>query len=248
MTDGTQPGAGEGFGNPWAPPESKTSLEKGAQQPPVQDRIPGQPVPQEQPPAAHQPPVPPAGVHDHQTVTSMPAPGFGPPAAPPAHAPGGAAVPPPPVAPTGPGMGAPGMGAPGMGVPGAPGYGYPAYPQGYGWPGMQAPPRNNMGVAAMVLGIVSCCLFCVYGVFSLVLGIVAVVLGVKAKKLADRGEATNRGQAQAGFITGIIGIVLGVAVITLLIVAFAMAATHKDTTFAPYDNHAPAASVSVTQA
>ncbi|WP_330460115.1 DUF4190 domain-containing protein [Streptomyces sp. NBC_00820] len=232
MTDGTQPDAGKGFDNPWAPPESKTSLEKGAQQPPVQDHIPGQPAPQ-------QPPVQPQAVHDHETVTSMPTPGFGPPVPPPAQAPAGAAVPPPPVAPSGPGMGAPQ--APG-------GYGYPGYPQGYGWSGMPTPPRNNMGVTAMVLGIVSCCVFCIYGVFSVVLGVVAVVLGVKGKKLADRGEATNRGQAQTGFITGIIGIVLGLAVITSLIVAFVMATSRQDTTFAPYDNPAPGASVSVTQA
>jgi hypothetical protein len=164
------------------------------------------------------------------------APGYGPPGTPPGlptygapgyaqpNAPGGYAQP-------GPGPGAPG------------GYGYPGYPQGYGWPGMPMAPQNNMGTAAMVLGILSCCLFCIYGVVSLVLGITAIILGVKGKKRADRGEATNRGQAQAGLITGIIGTVLGVVTITLMIIFIAFAVKHgedTDTTDSdPFYNSAP---------
>src|SRR5581483_6762106 len=79
------------------------------------------------------------------------------------------------------------------------------------------------GTAAMVLGILSCCLFCLYGIVGLILGVLAVVFGVKGKRRADRGEATNRGQAQAGFITGIIGIILGLATIAVLIVGIALA-------------------------
>lgn len=126
------------------------------------------------------------------------------------------------------------------------GYGYPGYPQGYGWPGMPMAPQNNMGTAAMVLGILSCCLFCIYGVVSLALGVTAVILGIKGKKRADRGEATNRGQAQAGLITGIIGTVLGVVTIIALIVGIAFAVKHdhdSDTTDSdPYYNSAPSLS------
>ncbi|MET7476812.1 hypothetical protein ABZT17_20895 [Streptomyces sp. NPDC005648] len=181
-------------------------------------------------------------------MTSVPADGFAPPGAagPGAHGPGvgapgygypgypppGAApgpngwaesaVPPPPMAPGGPGPGPQGGGMP----PG--GYGYPAYPQGYGWPGMQVP-QNGLGTSAMILGILSCCLFCIYGIVSLVLGVLAVVLGVKGKRRADRGEATNRGQAQAGFITGIVGIVLGIATIALIVFAIVVASNEGDT-------------------
>ncbi|MEU1316508.1 DUF4190 domain-containing protein [Streptomyces tibetensis] len=194
MTDATQPDGGSH--DPWAPPESTPSLDK------------------------NQTPRPPS-VHDQATVTSMP--GFTPPTGTPQYDPSGAgagAVPPPPVAPTGPG-------APG-------GYGYPGYPQsgytqsgytqsGYGWPGMPPAPQNGLGIAAMVLGIVSCTLFCLYGVVSLVTGILAIVFGIKGRKRAEAGVATNHGQAQAGLIMGIIGIILGITVIVLIAVGITAA-------------------------
>ncbi|WP_307622710.1 hypothetical protein [Streptomyces sp. V3I7] len=127
----------------------------------------------------------------------------------------GPAVPPVPMAPAGHGHGAAGAIPPG-------GYGVPGYPPGYGWPGMPMPPQNGMGTTAMILGILSCVLFCMYGIFSIGLGIAAVVLGVKGKKLVDRGEATNRSQAQAGFITGIVGIVLGVLILAFFAVILVM--------------------------
>lgn len=203
MSDATQPSGDAGGGHdPWAPPESRPSLSK--------DQTPGTPQP-----SAPQPP----SVHDQATIASFPADGFAAPGPAPAdHAPPGATppvggpgpgVPPPPIAPTGPG-------APG-------GYGYPGYPQGYGWSGMPMAPQNGMGLAAMVLGILSCALFCLYGVVSLVLGILAVVFGVKGRRKAERGEADNHGQAQAGLIMGVIGIVLGVAVIVLLAIGITAA-------------------------
>ncbi|MDK1344222.1 DUF4190 domain-containing protein [Streptomyces sp. 378] len=213
MTDATQPDGGSH--DPWAPPESKPSLDKD-------------PAPQ------------PPSVHDQATVTSMP--GFTPPTGTPQYDPSGTgtpqynpsgtgipqydpsgtgAVPPPPVAPTGPG-------APG-------GYGYPGYPQsGYGWPGMPMAPQNGMGVAAMVLGIISCALFCLYGVVSLVTGILAVVFGIKGRKRAEAGVATNHGQAQAGLIMGIIGIILGVTVIVLIAVGITAAINSDDPDDDPY--------------
>ncbi|WP_040906051.1 DUF4190 domain-containing protein [Streptomyces griseoflavus] len=192
MTDATQPGGDSASADdPWAVPEHRTSLDKGAASGT------GRP-----------------SVHDQPTVTSMPGAGFAPPAGgtpPGGTAPGGpgpfdamgSAVPPPPVAPTGPG-------APG-------GYGYPGYPTGgYGWPGMPMQRQNGMGVAAMVLGILACCLFCLYGVVSVVLGILAIVFGIKGRQKAEQGMADNHGQAQAGLTMGIIGLVLGVAVIVLI--------------------------------
>ncbi|WP_028808500.1 DUF4190 domain-containing protein [Streptomyces canus] len=204
MADGTQ-SSGDGR-DPWAPPESGPSLEKS--------------------PSPGQPPSP--SVHDHATVTSVPDGGYGfpPPGAAPGYGypapeqgiPGGpAAVPPPPIGPEG---------------PGAPvGYGYPAYPQGpqgYGGWAPPVPPQNGMGVAAMVLGILSCALFCMYGILSVILGVLAIVFGIKGRKKAERGEATNRGQAQAGFIMGIIGTIIGVAVVVLLIIGITAAINSED--------------------
>ncbi|MFB7458859.1 DUF4190 domain-containing protein [Streptomyces sp. NPDC056188] len=194
MTDGTQAGGGAGAEDPWAPPGDGPSLEKNPS-------APAQPFGPEQPSG-----FPPPSVHDQETMISAPGAGFPPPGF---GAPTAGSVPPPPVAPTGPGV-------PTGPVPG--GYGYPAYPAaGQGWPGMPMPAQNGMGTAAMVLGILSCVMFCVYGIFSVVLGVLAVVFGVKGRRKADRGEANNRGQAQAGLITGIIGIVLGLATIALVI-------------------------------
>ncbi|EST33895.1 hypothetical protein M878_11840 [Streptomyces roseochromogenus subsp. oscitans DS 12.976] len=205
-------------------------------------------------------PAQPPSVHDQATVTSLQTDGFTPPMSPPGFAPpashpgfappaasgfgvpgaapvGAEAVPPPPIAPSGPGIPAP---------PASGGYGYPGYPAGYGWPGMPMAPQNGMGVAALVLGILSICLFCLYGVVSLVLGILAVVFGIKGRRRAELGEATNHGQAQAGLIMGIIGIVLGIAVIVLLAIGI-NAAIHEGSTHSdPYDDSAR--SVSVTAA
>ncbi|MFJ8468387.1 DUF4190 domain-containing protein [Streptomyces swartbergensis] len=169
----------------------------------------------DQPPTAGPP-----SVHDQATVTSMPSAGFTPPVGTPQFdTSGSGAVPPPPAAPTGPAA--------------TGGYGYPGYPQaGYGWPGMPPAPQNGMGIAAMVLGIVSCTLFCLYGVVSLVTGILAVVFGIKGRKRAEAGVATNHGQAQAGLIMGIIGIILGIAVIVLIAVGITAAINSDE----PYDD------------
>ncbi|MFE9403927.1 hypothetical protein ACFYNY_19360 [Streptomyces sp. NPDC006530] len=213
MSDNTQqPSGGPEPRDPWAPPEHKVPLDK--------------------------PPV-----HDQQTVIAMPgAPGTGQNGAPPMGAPGGApAQGPYQGAPGQPAPGtqqAPGFGAPtpppatGQAAPGS--YGYPAYPQqtaqgypGYpnqqsaygspGWTGVAAP-QNGFGTAAMVLGIIACAgIFC-WGVGGIVLGALALIFGLLGKGRVGRGEANNRGQALAGIIMGIVGIVLGVVFLVLMIV------------------------------
>jgi hypothetical protein len=82
-------------------------------------------------------------------------------------------------------------------------------------------PQNGYGVAAMVLGIVSVCLFCLYG-FGALLGILAIVFGVLGRKRVQRGEATNAGQALAGIVLGIASIVITAVVIGLIIWAVNM--------------------------
>jgi hypothetical protein len=216
VTDEARPGGDSASGeDPWAAPEDKVSFSKPS----------GAASPERERPSPF---------HDQATMAGgFAAPGSGPadsrPASPggfgPAQAgpppPGGpGSVPAPPVAP--PDAASSGYGAPGgYGYPGGPGE-YPGYP-GYGWPGMPMPRQNGLGVAAMVLGILSVCLFCLYGVVSVVLGILAVVFGIKGRKRADRGEADNHGQAQAGFVLGIIGIVLGIAVIVLIAIGITAA-------------------------
>ncbi|MFE7354706.1 DUF4190 domain-containing protein [Streptomyces sp. NPDC057543] len=224
MSDNTEQPAGGGAPlDPWAPPDSRVPLEKPAGDP--------------RPPA----------VHDQPTVTSMPGAGDGPAPAtgPGAGAPAGPAqgagagfgpgfgsaeIPPPPIAPNGPGQQVP---------PAAGQYGYPAAPapQYGGYPGYsaygQAPwggsaPSNGMGVAAMVLGILAVCLFCIYGIPSLILGALALIFGILGRKRAQRGEATNNGQALAGIILGSIGLVIGVAIIGFFIWLFVAHADEFD--------------------
>ncbi|MER5180128.1 DUF4190 domain-containing protein [Streptomyces sp. NPDC002896] len=141
----------------------------------------------------------------------------------------GDAVPPVPPAPDGPALGYGGL-PPYPETSGAAGHGYSGYGYpGYGWPGMPVQPRNGMGIAAMVLGILSVCLFCLYGVVSIVLGILAIIFGVLGRKLVRRGEATNSGMAITGIITGIVGIVLGIVVVGLMIWGFSSLSEYEDT-------------------
>ncbi|HEY8980350.1 MAG TPA: DUF4190 domain-containing protein, partial [Streptomyces sp.] len=108
----------------------------------------------------------------------------------------------------GPGMQPLGMPAPGMPAP----LGYPAP---YGWPA--APPSNGMGTSAMITGILGALGFCFWPI-AFILGVLGVVLGTIGRRKAARGEATNGGQALAGIICGVTGILLsvGMGVLTFM--------------------------------
>ncbi|CAL9575203.1 DUF4190 domain-containing protein [Streptomyces sp. enrichment culture] len=159
-------------------------------------------------------------VHDQQTITSLPSMGGAtpwdgpspqtsgafPPPAPGPFAPPTDPVPPPPLSPDGPGQ-------PPYAYPAAGGaYGYPPAAQPpagyYGWPGAVPAPSNGMGTTALVLGIIADVLFLLWPI-AILLGILAVIFGAVGRGKAKHGEATNAGQALAGLICGIVGIVLG---------------------------------------
>ena len=92
----------------------------------------------------------------------------------------------------------------------------PGYP-GQGGPMMGGPmaaPRNGFGIAALVLGILAIVLcWTVYG--GIILGILAIIFAVLGMRRAKRGEATNRGMAISGLVTGIIGLVIAVVLIAI---------------------------------
>jgi hypothetical protein len=101
----------------------------------------------------------------------------------------------------------------------APGpHGAPA-PQGQ--PGAQwaqhpaSPPKNDLGVWALVTGILSY-VFC-----PLVLGIVAIIVGTMSRRAADQGLANNRGMGTAGLILGWVNVALAVLVIVFFVIALA---------------------------
>lgn len=125
--------------------------------------------------------------------------------APPPPPPYGSAPPPPPYGNQPPQYGAPGYGAPGYGAP----YGNP-----YG------PPTQSSQKAlwSLILGIagIACC-----GLAA----VAALIMGNQAKKeiAASGGTQTGEGQAQAGYILGIIGCVLWVLGIIAYIILFAVA-------------------------
>lgn len=74
-------------------------------------------------------------------------------------------------------------------------------------------PRNGLGLAALILGIVAVltCLFVIGGVF----GLLAIVLGVLGAGRARRGRATNRGVAIAGIVTGAVGLVVAIVIVVI---------------------------------
>ncbi|MGW1147622.1 DUF4190 domain-containing protein [Streptomyces sp. NPDC002454] len=200
-------------------------------------REPQAPVPDPwAPPAGGQPP----SLHTQPTLAGLPlAPGPGlPTSAPSPFAPPPSLVkspvPPPPVGPEGPGPQAPApypmhpmhVAHPMHGAhPTHPGHPHPGYPVPGGapypvpgWGGHPLPPQNGLGVASMVLGIVALVLFCAWPL-AIVVGILAVVLGGVGRSRANRGLASNPGQALAGIICGAAGTVLAVALLVVLIVS-----------------------------
>ncbi len=107
---------------------------------------------------------------------------------------------------------------PGYGAGGYPGY-PPPPPQPY--TGYSPPPigmRNGLGVAALVLALISlpAALTIVGG---LILGSTAIVLGVLGRGRVRRGEADNGGVATAGIVLGALGVVLSLVMIIVAVVA-----------------------------
>lgn len=121
-------------------------------------------------------------------------------------------VPPPPIGPEGPGV------WPATFPYRAYGYGYvhgPGHAPAFGAPAL-VPARNGVGVAALVLGVVTAVGFLAWPV-ALVTGVLAIVLGVIGRHRAGQGTATNGGQALAGLICGVGGLLsaVGIAIAVL---------------------------------
>jgi hypothetical protein len=118
--------------------------------------------------------------------------------------------------------------------------GYPAYgwqqqapPPGWGYP-PPAQPDNGPAVTGFVLSLVAAgLLFFSGGISSIVsigCSIAAIVVSRKGKAKVERGETQkNKGLAQAGFIIGIVGLVL--AVLATLVWALIIVAAVTDDEF-----------------
>ncbi|GAB3227735.1 DUF4190 domain-containing protein [Mycolicibacterium hippocampi] len=98
------------------------------------------------------------------------------------------------------------------GYPPPPPYGsYGGYP-----PPAPSAPKNGLGVASLVVAIVS--LFTVFG--GIVLGVVAIILGFLGRGRVKRGEATNGGIAVAGIVLGALSILVSIAAIAFAVWGF----------------------------
>ncbi len=89
----------------------------------------------------------------------------------------------------------------------------PNYPyQGYG--PMQAPvaPRNGLGIAALILGIIGLLTFWTV-VGGILLGLLAVILGIVGFRRTRRGQATNSGVSITGIVLGALALVASVVII-----------------------------------
>jgi hypothetical protein len=87
-------------------------------------------------------------------------------------------------------------------------------PYGYG-PPPGSGPTNGLAIAALILGILAI-ISCWSVAGGVLFGIAAVVLGIIARR-RDRAAGRRAGVANAGLITGIAGIVLGVGFLVLYI-------------------------------
>ncbi|MFI2488594.1 DUF4190 domain-containing protein [Promicromonospora kroppenstedtii] len=92
--------------------------------------------------------------------------------------------------------------------------GGPATAPQYGY--SQTPPKNDLGVWALVTGILSY-VFC-----PLLLGIAAIITGTMSRRAADEGLANNRGMGTAGLILGWINVALVVVGIIFFVIALAV--------------------------
>lgn len=104
-----------------------------------------------------------------------------------------------------PAYGAPPAGYP---VPGTPPIAYGAYPQ----------PRNGLGTAALVLGIIGV-VFCWVPFTGWALNILAIIFGAVGRKRAVTGQATNKSSAVAGLVLGVVGLAVWIVIIVIAMVA-----------------------------
>lgn len=134
-----------------------------------------------------------------------------PPPPPPVTPPSTTPPPPPPAAPAGYPFGGPEQGTPAPNLPPPPSGPAPGSAEGYGYvySPSQIAEKNGTASAALILGILSIVL-CATLLLSVPMGIIAIVLGIKGRRYASEGRATNGGSAVGGIITGSIGAALGV--------------------------------------
>jgi hypothetical protein len=67
-----------------------------------------------------------------------------------------------------------------------------------------------------VLGILSLVFMVLFPPIGVILGILGLVFGIIGVRRVRRDEATNRGQAMAGWITGAVGLAISIALLAIV--------------------------------
>jgi hypothetical protein len=78
---------------------------------------------------------------------------------------------------------------------------------------------NGFGIAALVLGILSIVLFFTSWL-AIILGVLALVFGFLALSKVKKGQATSKGMPIAGIVTGVIGALVGAALLIFVVSLF----------------------------
>jgi uncharacterized membrane protein YbaN (DUF454 family) len=82
-------------------------------------------------------------------------------------------------------------------------------------------PNSTLVLVMGILSIVGCCF---YGLPGLIFGIVAIIFGRKDKKLfqSNPDEYTGIGNVNAGYIMGIIGVILSILYLAMFLIVISM--------------------------
>ncbi len=90
-------------------------------------------------------------------------------------------------------------------------------------PGVQQAPRNGLGIAALILGIIGAVAGIIPFFFwvAAILGIIGLILGFVGRGRVKRGEATNATMALWGIITSAIAVVVSIIGAVVLVGLFA---------------------------
>jgi Septum formation/Domain of unknown function (DUF4190) len=90
------------------------------------------------------------------------------------------------------------------------------------YPVVQQAPRNGLGIAALVLGIIGVVVGIIPFFFwlAVILGVIGLIFGFIGRGRAKRGEATNGTMALWGIITSAVAIVLSIVGLVILVGVF----------------------------
>jgi uncharacterized membrane protein len=72
--------------------------------------------------------------------------------------------------------------------------------------------ENTQGLVGMILGILAIPLNCCFFYLGVPLGIAAAIVSYLGLKKVNAGRASNRSQALAGLICGVVAVVIGIAI------------------------------------